>query len=214
MAELTFYTNPQSRGQTVRWMLEEVGAPYETHYLDYGGSLKGEEYRAINPMQKIPAIVHDGKVVTEVAAICLYLADAYPGAGLAPAPTDRADYYRWTLFAAGPIEAAFSNKAMGWEPSPERQAMFGYGTFDRAVDTLEQAVTGKRFLAGDRFSAADVVVGATINFMTMFKLLEPRPAFTAYVGGLTEREAYHRARKIDADALVEMQARQEPTEQA
>lgn len=214
MTELTFYTNPQSRGQTVRWMLEELGAPYETIYLDYGGSLKGEEYRAINPMQKIPAIVHKGKVITEVAAICLYLADAYPNAGLAPAPAERADYYRWVLFVAGPIEAAFSNKAVGWEVPPERQAMFGYGTFDRAIDTLEQAVAGKRFIAGDRFSAADVVVGATINFMTMFKLLEPREAFTDYVAGLTEREAYHRARKIDADALSQMQAPQQQAEQA
>lgn len=214
MSELTFYTNPQSRGQTVRWMLEEVGAPYETRYLDYGGSLKGEEYRAINPMQKVPAIVHDGKVVTEVAAICFYLADAFPEAGLAPPPADRADYYRWTFFVAGPIEAAFSNKAMGWEAPPERQSLFGYGTFDRAVDTLEQAVTQRDYIAGDRFSAADLVVGANINFMTMFKLLEPRPAFTDYVARITDREAYHRARKIDAEALTHMQAAHPPAQKA
>ena len=121
MSDLKFFTNPQSRGQIVRWMLEEVGQPYDTEILTYDGTLKGDAYRAINPMQKIPAIVHNGKVVTEVAAICLYLADAFPAAGLAPPLAERADYYRWTLFAAGPIEAAFTNKSAGWEPDAAKQ---------------------------------------------------------------------------------------------
>ena len=111
MADLVFYTNPMSRGQTVRWMLEEVGEPYDTEILDYASTMKGDAYRAINPMGKVPAVVHKGKVVTEVAAICCYLADAFPQAGLAPDPKDRADYYRWIFFTSGPIEAAFSNKA-------------------------------------------------------------------------------------------------------
>ena len=115
MAELTFYTNPMSRGQTIRWMLEEVGEPYDTEILDYGTTMKAEPYLAINPMGKVPAIRHDGKVVTEVAAICCYLADAFPAAGLAPDPADRADYYRWMFFTSGPVEAAFTAKAMGWE---------------------------------------------------------------------------------------------------
>jgi glutathione S-transferase len=202
MTDLKFYSNPQSRGQIVRWMLEEVGQPYDTEILTYDGTLKGDAYRAINPMQKIPAIVHRGKVVTEVAAICLYLADAFPDAGLAPPPADRADYYRWTFFASGPIEAAFSNKAMGWEATPERERMLGYGNFDRAVDTLEAAVTGKRFIAGDKFSAADVVVGSQIGFMLMFKLLEPRPAFTAYIASVTDRDAYRRGKQIDEAAVA------------
>jgi glutathione S-transferase len=202
MTDLKFYTNPQSRGQIVRWMLEEAGQPYDTEILTYDGTLKGDAYRAINPMQKIPAIVHRGKVVTEVAAICLYLADAFPDAGLAPPPADRADYYRWTFFASGPIEAAFSNKAMGWEATPERERMLGYGNFDRAVDTLEAAVTGKRFIAGDKFSAADVVVGSQIGFMLMFKLLEPRPAFTAYIASVTDRDAYRRGKQIDEAAVA------------
>ena len=199
MADLKFYTNPQSRGQIVRWMLEEVGQPYETEILTYDGTLKSDAYARINPMQKIPAIVHHDKVVTEVAAICLYLADAFPAAGLAPPPAERADYYRWTMFAAGPIEAAFTNKSMGWEPDADKQRMFGYGSFERAVDNLEAAVTGKRFIANDKFSAADVVVGSQIGFMLMFGLLEPRPAFTAYVASVTDRDAYRRGKQIDAD---------------
>jgi glutathione S-transferase len=206
MTDFKFYTNPQSRGQIVRWMLEEVGQPYETEILTYDGTLKGDAYRAINPMQKIPAIVHNGKVVTEVAAICLYLADAFPAAGLAPPPAERADYYRWTFFASGPIEAAFSNKVAGWEPTPERERMFGYGNFDRAVDTMEQAVTGKRFIAGDKFSAADVVVGSQIGFMLMFKLLEPRPAFTAYIASVTDRDAWRRGKQLDEEAAAALPA--------
>lgn len=206
MADLTFYTNPHSRGQIVRWTLEEVGQPYDTEIMTYGGSLQSDAYAKINPMQKIPAIVHKGKVVTEVAAICLYLADAFPDAGLAPPPADRADYYRWTFFASGPIEAAFSNKSVGWEPDADKQRMFGYGSFDRAVDALETAVTGKRFIANDRFSAADIVIGSQIGFMLMFKLLEPRPALTAYVASVTDREAYRRGKQLDEDATAQMQA--------
>ena len=206
VTNLKFYTNPQSRGQIVRWMLEEVGQPYDTEILTYDGTLKGDAYRAINPMQKIPAIVHNGKVVTEVAAICLYLADAFPAAGLAPPPAERADYYRWTFFASGPIEAAFSNKVAGWEPTPERERMFGYGNFDRAVDTMEQAVTGKRFIADDKFSAADVVVGSQIGFMLMFKLLEPRPAFTAYIASVTDRDAWRRGKQLDEEAAAALPA--------
>ena len=204
MTELIFYTNPQSRGQIVRWMLEEVGQPYQTETLTYDGTLKGDAYRAINPMQKIPAVVHKGKVVTEVAAICLYLADAFPNAGLAPPPADRSDYYRWTFFASGPIEAAFTNKSAGWEPSADKQRMFGYGSFDRAIDTLETAITGKRFIAGDKFSAADVVVGSQIGFMLMFKVLEPRPAFTDYVASVTDREAYRRGKQMDEEAAAKL----------
>jgi glutathione S-transferase len=208
MAELTFYTNPMSRGQTARWMLEEIGEPYETQILDYGTTMKGDAYRAVNPMGKVPAIVHDGKVVTEVAAICLYLADAFPAAGLAPDPADRADYYRWTFFTSGPIEAAFSNKAAGWEPTPERQRMFGYGNYDLAIGTLEKALTGKTYIAGDRFTAADLFVGANVNFMLQFNLLDPRPVFTDYAARMTDRDAFRRARDIDGKLIAEMQARQ------
>lgn len=194
---LIFYTNPQSRGRIVRWMLEEIGAPYETVLLDYGTTMKGADYLRVNPMGKVPAITHGESVVTETSAICAYLADAFPAAGLAPAPKDRADYYRWMFFAAGPVEAAFSNKAMGWEAPPERQGTLGYGTFDKAITALEVAVAGKAFIAGGAFSAVDVYVGSMIDFMLNFKLLEPRKVFDAYLEPLRARPAYIRAKEID-----------------
>ena len=199
--DLVFYTNPMSRGRVARWMLEEVGAPYETKVLDYASSMKAPEYLAINPMGKVPAIVHKGRTVAETAAICAYLADAFPDAELAPALDDRADYYRWLFFTAGPVEAAFSNKAAGFIPDADKQRMFGYGNFDLALDTLENAVNGKEFIAGNRFSAADVYVGSMLAFMMGVKLLEPRPAFSAYAERLELRPAWKRAREID-DALV------------
>ncbi len=198
---LTFYTNPQSRGQIVRWMLEEVGAPYETVVLDYAGTMKSAEYLRVNPMGKVPAITHGASVVTECAAICAYLADAFPDSGLAPAPADRADYYRWMFFAAGPIEAAFCAKAMGWDAPPARRMMLGYGTFDLAIAAIETAIKGKLFIAGDRFSAADVYVGSVLDFMINFKLLEPSTIVMDYVGPLRERAAYKRGKALDA-ALV------------
>ena len=209
MADITFYTHPMSRGQTVRWMREEAGQPYDTENLDYGSTMKAEPYRSVNPMGKVPAIAHKGKVVTEVAAICCYLADAFPEAGLAPDLKDRADYYRWIFFTSGPVEAAFSNKAAGWEPTPERQRMFGYGNYDLAIGTLEKALTGKNYIAADRFTAADLFVGANVNFMLQFNLLEPRPVFTDYAAGMTDRDAFRRARDIDGKLIAEIQAKQE-----
>jgi glutathione S-transferase len=209
MADLVFYTNPQSRGQTVRWMLEEIGQPYETEILDYASTMKQEPYLSINPMGKVPAIVHKGKIVTEVAAIVCYLAEAFPEAELAPRDdNERADYYRWIFFTAGPIEAAFSNKAAGWDPDADKQRMFGYGTYDLAINTLEKTLSGKRFIAGDRFTAADLLVGAYVNFMLRFNLLDPRPAFTDYAERMTDRDAYRRAQEIDGKLIAEAQAQQ------
>jgi len=209
MADLTFYTNPQSRGQTVRWMLEEIGHPYETVILDYGSTMKQEPYLSINPMGKVPAIVHNGKTVTEVAAIVCYLAEAFPEAGLAPRDdSERADYYRWIFFTAGPIEAAFSNRAAGWEPDSDKQRMFGYGTYDLAINTLEKVLTGRNYIAGDRFTAADLMVGAYVNFMLRFNLLDPRPVFTDYAERMTDRDAYRRAQDIDGRLIAEAQPQQ------
>jgi len=208
MADLVFYTNPQSRGQTVRWMLEEIGQPYDTEILDYTSTMKQEPYLSINPMGKVPAIVHKGKVVTEVAAIVCYLAETFPEAGLAPRDDERADYFRWIFFTAGAIEAAFSNKSAGWEPDADKQRMFGYGTYDLAIDTLEKALAGKQFIAGNRFTAADLLVGAYVNFMLRFNLLEPRPVFTDYASRMTDRDAYRRAQEIDGRLIAEAQAQQ------
>jgi glutathione S-transferase len=209
MGDLVFYTNPMSRGQTIRWMLEEIGEPYQTRILDYGTTMKADDYLAINPMGKVPAIVHNGHVVTEVAAICCYLADAFPEKELAPPIADRADFYRWIFFTSGPIEAAFSNKAAGWEPTPEKERMFGYGNYDLAIGTLEKTLAGKEFIAADHFTAADLFVGANMNFMLQFKLLEPRPVFVDYARRMTGRPAYERAREIDANLIAEMQAKQQ-----
>lgn len=202
--DLVFYTNPMSRGRTVRWMLEEVGHPYRTEVLDYGTTMKAPAYLAINPMGKVPAIVHRGQVVTEAAAICAYLADAFPDAGLAPPPGDRAAYYRWLFFTAGPIEAAVVNAALGVKVPEERERMVGYGSLPAALDAIETAVEGRAYIAGDRFTAADVYVGAMLGWGMFFKSIEPRPAFIAYAQPLSERPAAVRAREID-NALMPKQ---------
>jgi glutathione S-transferase len=202
--ELVFYTNPQSRGRIVRWMLEEVGQPYRTQVLAFDGAQKSPGYLAINPMGKVPTIVHRGVVVTEGAAICAYLADAFPGAGLAPAHGDplRGTYYRWMFFAAGPIEAAVSAKAMGLLAPAERAGMVGYGSYEQAVDTLELAAkSASPWLLGEQFTAADVYVGSQVSWGLMFKTLPERPAFVEYATRLRAREAALRAVALD-DALL------------
>nr|WP_284698953.1 glutathione S-transferase family protein [Sphingomonas lycopersici] len=198
---MIFYTNPMSRGRVARWMLEEVGAPYETVVLDYGTTMKGPDYLAINPMGKVPAIVHNGRAVTEGAAIVAYLAEAFPEAGLAPTAAERANYYRWMFFAAGPLEAVTADKALGVAPTADQQRMVGYGSLDHVVDALEGAVKANPYIAGDRFTAADVFVGSHIAWGMQFGTLPQRDAFDAYVARIMGREAAARAREID-DALM------------
>lgn len=200
-SDLIFYTNPMSRGRIIRWMIEETGADYDTIVLDYASTMKQEPYLSINPMGKVPAIVHKGHVVTECAAICAYLADAYPDAGLAPATTDRADYYRWLFYAAGPVEQAVTNKSMGVEPDARQQMMAGYGNYDLAVDTLEKAVSAHPYITGERFTAADVYVGSQLGWGTTFGTLPKRDAFMTYLERVMARDAYKRATAKD-DALM------------
>jgi glutathione S-transferase len=209
--DLIFYTNPMSRGRIVRWMLEEVGHPYRTEVLEFGPPMKNPGYLAFNPMGKVPTIIHKGIVVTEAAAICAYLADAFPEAGLAPPQGDlrRGPYYRWMFFAAGPVEASLSNKALGFEVPSERSGMVGYGSTENVVAALEYAVTQSEYIAGDRFSAADVYVGSQIGWGMMFGTLEKRPAFEAYWKRISTRPAAIRAREID-DALVADQKQAAP----
>jgi glutathione S-transferase len=201
--ELVFYTNPRSRGRIVRWMLEEIGQPYRTELLDYATTMKAPAYLAVNPMGKVPALRHGDVVVTEAAAICAYLADAFPQAKLAPPPGDRmrGPYYRWLFFAAGPIEAAVSNKAFGFVVPPEREGTVGYGSFDRVMKALEEAVSRSNYLAGDSFTAADVYVGSQIAFGLMFGTIEKRPAFVQYFQRISARPAAVRAKELD-DALI------------
>ena len=198
MTSLTFYTNPMSRGQIARWMLEEVGAPYEQVLLDYGTTMKAPDYLAINPMGKVPAIKHGHTVVTEGAAICAYLADAFPEAGLAPDPAHRGAYYRALFFAAGPIESAVTNRALGFVVPEGRDRMAGYGSFEAVMDGMEALIGGKPYVAGDRFTAADVYFGSQVGWGLAFGSIEKRPAFQAYWAGLAERPAYLKAKAIDA----------------
>jgi glutathione S-transferase len=200
---LTLYTNPMSRGRIARWMLEEIGQPYEVVILDYGTTMKGADYLAINPMGKVPALTHGDAIVTETAAICAYLADAFPDAGLAPPPGDpaRAPYYRWLLFAAGPLEAAVTNRAMGFTVPPDKQMMAGYGSFEAVMNALEGAVAGDGWLTGDSFSAADLFIGAHLSWGLQFGSIDRRPVFEAFAALATDRPAYRRASELDEAAM-------------
>ena len=205
--ELVFYTNPMSRGRIARWMLEEVGEPYRTEVLDYGTTMKSPEYLALNPMGKVPAIRHGGTVVTECGAICAYLADAFPDAGLAPPSGDplRGPYYRWLFFGAGPVEAAVSNKALGLVVPQGREGMIGYGRLGDVLATLERAVSEGDYLIGDRFTAADVYLGAQIGWGMQLGSMEKRPAFERYWQRIAARPAAQRAKAIDDKLVAERQ---------
>ncbi|NYT40509.1 glutathione S-transferase family protein [Sphingomonas sp. R-74633] len=208
--DLILYTHPQSRGRIARWALEEAGAAYETQVVEYGTTMKGGDYLGINPMGKVPAIVHNGHIVTECAAICAYLAEAFPEAGIAPNARERADYYRWLFFAAGPVEQAVTNHAAQFVPKPEQGRMFGYGNYDLTVDVLEKAVSAHPYIAGDRFTAADIYVGSAVGWGTMFGTLPKRDAFTAYFERLTSREAFQRAAAKDDALAAELEAAKTP----
>jgi glutathione S-transferase len=204
MSELiTFYTNPMSRGRIARWMLEEVGEPYETVVLEYGTTMKAPDYLAVNPMGKVPAIRHGNTVVTEGGAICAYLADMFPDRGLAPPPGSqlRGPYYRWLFFAAGPVESAVTGKSLGLLAPEEKKMMVGYGSFDETIAALEQAVSQGPYICGEQFTAADVYVGSQIGWGMMFGSIDKRPAFADYFGRISARPAAVRAREID-DALM------------
>jgi glutathione S-transferase len=195
-----------SRGRIARWMLEEVGQPYKVEVLDYASTMKAPVYLAVNPMGKVPALRHGDAVVTETAAICAYLADAFPQAKLAPPPADklRAPYYRWLFFSAGPVEAAISNKALGFIVPPERERMIGYGNIAQVMETLEAAVSRGNYLVGDSFTAADVYVGSAIGYGLMFGTIEKRPAFEKYWQRISSRPAMARAKELDDAQAAEL----------
>lgn len=179
-------------------MLEEVGVPYDTKVLDYGTHMATGAYLSVNPMGKVPALVHGEQVVTETAAICAYLADAFPEANLAPPHGRRGAYYRWLFFGAGPLEASVTMQAMGWAaPDSKMQKVVGFGTKERVADTLDQALSSTPYIAGHDFTAADVYLGSLVVWNLGFNLLESRPALVEYAARLTEREAYQRASALD-----------------
>lgn len=197
--DLILYTHPMSRGRTARWMLEETGVPYRAEIIDYGPVMKGAAYCAINPMGKVPALRHGSTIVTECAAICAYLADAFPAANLAPAPGSaaRGSYYRWMFFAAGPLEQATTAKAIGWTAAADKEGMIGFGTYKSTMDALEAAVSQGDYVLGDTFSAADVYLGAHIDWGLQFGSVEKRPAFERYCQRLASRPARLKAEAID-----------------
>lgn len=198
---LKFYTNPMSRGQIARWALHEVGADYDQVLLEYNTTMKAGEYLKVNPMGKVPTIDHDGKIVTEGAAICAYLAEAFPDAGLAPTADERADYFRWLFFAAGPLEAAITNRSMGFEVAKDRERMAGYGNYDQVVDVLDAKFQADAYVCGGRFTMADVYVGAQVVWGTQFGTLPERQSLLDYGKRVTDRDGYRAAKAVD-DALI------------
>ncbi len=207
MPGIVFYTNPMSRGRIVRWMLEEVGQPYETRVLDFGPSMKSRDYLEINPMGKVPTVQHGRAVVTEAAACCAYLAGAFPEAGLAPAPgtPESAAYLRWMFFAAGPCEAAITNVHFNFElpDDPQARGRSGYGSLEAVADALAAMLSdGRDYVTGEGFSAADVYVGSQIIWGKMLGTLPDRPGFAEYAKRLTARPAALRAREIDEGLMA------------
>lgn len=194
--ELVLYTNPQSRGAMVHWMLEEIGCPYRIEVKEFGPDMKSPEYLAINPMGKVPALRHGNTIVTETGAILCYLADLFPEAKLAPPPAERGAYYRWLFFVAGCCEPAMSNKSVGWNPdTPELQVRFGYGSYELTLGTVAKAIEGRRYIAGDRFTAADLYMASFLYWGMMFGVVEKRPVFEAYVAPHVGRPASIRAQE-------------------
>ena len=194
--EIVFYHNPQSRSQMAHWMLEEAGAPYKIVPIDFAkGENRAPEFLAINPMGKLPTIVHRDTVVTETAAIIAYIADAFPDAGLAPPPGDplRGAYYRWLFFGAGCFEPALLDKMMD-RPPVERKSAVGWGSYEEVLATLKKALSGGPYLLGEKFSAADVYIGSEVRFAMMFGAsgLKGEKVFEDYVARLSARPAAKR----------------------
>ena len=207
MAEYTFFTNPMSRGQIARWALHEAGAEYDQTLIDFAAPHL--ELDAANPMRKVPTIIHHAvggdRKISEAAAICAYLADAHPGAELAPRDAERADYYRWMFFAAGPVEQAIVARSMGWDVPKDREGMVGFGSLDRVLDTLEGHLGEADWVCGERFTMADVYLGSQVDWGLAFGTMPSRPAFEAYAARFREREGYKAAKAIDNQLIAESQ---------
>jgi glutathione S-transferase len=203
--EITLYHAPPSRGSIVHWMLEEIGRPFRFHLLDLNkGQQKEPGYLAVNPMGKVPAIMHRGMVITEVAAICCYLADAFPEAGLAVPIGDpgRGPYLKWLFFGPGCLEPAMADRMFKREPAPARA--LGYGDYDTTLDVVTGAVAPGPYLLGDRFTAADVVIGATLRWGLMVGAVPKRPEIITYTSRLAERPALQRAQAKDAELAASL----------
>jgi glutathione S-transferase len=201
MAKLTLYHAAPSRSSVTRWMLEEIGEPYDIRVLSLSkGDNRAPDYLEVNPMGKVPALEHGGVVITEAAAICAYLADEFPRAGLNVSPGDprRGVYLKWLFFGPSCIEPAITDRAFPRKEEP-RRGMLGYGDFDTVMDVVAKAVSAGPYLMGEQFTAADVVIGSGLRWGMLFKLLPERPEFTAYAGRLAARPALKRAEAMDRE---------------
>ena len=210
MAEFTFYTVAMSRGQIARWALHEAGADYEQVVFDW--PTRPAILKDLNPMNKVPVLVHHhakenggghDHVITETAAINHYLAETHPQAGLLPDANEKAAYFRWLFFAAGPCEQAVIGRVMGWDVPEDRRGMAGFGSFELAMDTLEHWLSAHDYVVGDRFTMADTYVGSQVVWGVQFGTMPQRPAFTAYAERLTQRPAYVAAKAIDAALIAQ-----------
>jgi glutathione S-transferase len=199
MTDIKLYTNSQSRGRIAHWMLEEIAEPYEVEWIAYGEQMKGAGYLAINPMGKVPAIVHHGNIVTEAAAICTYLAASFPEKNLIPAvgSPELADFYRWMFFAAGPMEMATTASSFGWSVKKDQERMAGYGNIDHTLNALELALSEGPYICGDKFTAADIYLGSGLFWGMLFGSIEKRNAFSEYSKLLSARPAYIQANQIN-----------------
>src|SRR5215831_11971448 len=201
MAKLTLYHAAPSRSSITRWMLEEIGEPSDIHLLSLSkGDNRAPNYLAVNPMGKVPALKHGDVVITEGAAICAYLADEFPRAKLnVPIGSPRRGVYlKWLFFGPNCIEAAMMDRANPRKDEP-RRGMLGYGDFDTVMDVTAKAVAKGPYLMGEQFTAADVVVGSTLRWGMMFKLVPERPEFTAYTNRLAARPPFQRAEAKDKE---------------
>jgi len=201
VSDIIFYTNPDSRGRMIRWLLEELDLDYQVKLLGFGPEMKTSSFLKINPLGKVPALIHKERVITESGAIICYLADTFSSKNLAPLERERADYYRWMFFAAGPLELIMADRLRRVENQMGRQAFVSHGgNHEATLNTLRQALGQHRYIAGERFTAADIYVGYQIALGMFFKVIPRDPVFVAYWKKVRSRDCFLKAKKLD-DAL-------------
>ena len=206
MAEYTFFFNPMSRAQIARWALHEAGAEYEPVLVPWDD--KPQALLDANPMGKLPTIIHHhgghDHVVSEAAAVCHYLAEM-SARELLPTEHEKADYFRWLFFAAGPLEQAVTNKAFGWNPDAKQEMSVGFGNFERTIGALQGWFAGHDYVCGGRFTMADVYVGSAVDWGLQFGTIPGSDSLTAYAERLRARDAYQAGKAIDNALIAEMQ---------
>jgi glutathione S-transferase len=213
MAEYTFFFNPMSRAQIARWALHEANADYEPVFVDWAN--KPQALLDANPMGKLPTIIHHhgghDHVVSEAAAVCHYIAEM-SAPDLLPRPEEKADYFRWLFFAAGPLEAAITNKANDWTPNERQELSVGFGSFERTIGALDWWFSSHDYVCGSRFTMADVYVGSAVDWGMQFGTIPARDSLSAYAERVRAREAYQAGKAIDNAMIAEMQAGAPQTE--